>query len=78
MAPFANEPLRNVFEGGYFDIISGVKRKKKGKDGELLIFDSMRKPTAPPTRKFGSDVLEEKMRPSLRKTKHKKPVDPES
>jgi hypothetical protein len=46
--------------------------KKKGKQLERPVFDSIRKPTAPPSRKFGGHGPEEKLRPSLRKTKHKK------
>lgn len=38
----------------------------------MPVFDSIRKPTAPPSRKFGNIVPEEKLRPSLRKVKHKK------
>jgi len=55
-----------------------VTTKKKGKAPERPVFDSIRKPTAPPSRKFGGDVPEEKLRPSLRKTKHKKLPDPEA
>lgn len=46
--------------------------KKKGKRVERPVFDSIRKPTAPPSRKFGSQAPEEKLRPSMRKAKHKK------
>ena len=56
----------------------GVKRKTRVNDPERPVFDSIRKPTAPPSRKFGSEVPAEKLRPSLRKTKHKKPIDPEA
>jgi hypothetical protein len=49
-----------------------VPRKKKAKRDERPVFDSIRKPTAPPSRKFGDDALEEKRHPSLRKVKHKK------
>ena len=45
------------------------KRKKKP---ELPIFDSIRKPTAPPSRKFGDNKPEEKIHPSQRKSKYKK------
>ncbi|MBK9215722.1 MAG: hypothetical protein IPM59_08975 [Chloracidobacterium sp.] len=41
------------------------------------VFDSIRKPTAPPSRHIGSDALEEKRHPSLRKVKHKKDPSPE-
>jgi hypothetical protein len=48
--------------------MSGKKKKKP----ERPIFDSIRKPTAPPGHKIGKDKPEEKIRPSLRKIKHKK------
>ncbi|MEQ1606859.1 MAG: hypothetical protein ABL999_18505 [Pyrinomonadaceae bacterium] len=52
-----------------------MSQKKKGKQPERPVFDSIRKPTAPPSHKIGSDVPEEKLRPSLRKVKHKKPPE---
>jgi len=45
-------------------------RKKKKIDRP--IFDSIRKPTAPPSQKFGKAKPEEKANPARRKTKHKK------
>jgi len=36
------------------------------------VFDSIRKPTAPPARRFGEDVPDSVRHPSLRKEKHKK------
>lgn len=48
---------------------------KKKKKPEKPIFDSIRKPTAPPTQKIGKNKPEEKVNPSLRKTKHKKSID---
>ena len=48
---------------------------KKKKKPEQPIFDSIRKPTAPPSKKFGLDKPEEKARPSQRKSKHKKKDD---
>ena len=42
----------------------GSKKKKKP---DLPIFDSIRKPTAPPSRKIGQEKPEEKARPSQRK-----------
>lgn len=51
--------------------MSGQKKNRK----EQPIFDSIRKPTAPPSRKFGDEKPEEKARPSNRKTKHKKKED---
>jgi len=49
-----------------------MKRKKKR---ERPVFDSIRKPIAPPSKKFGENKPEEKARPSLRKIKHKKLED---
>jgi hypothetical protein len=56
-----------------------VKAKKKGskKNKERPIFDSLRKPTAPPSRLIGERKPEEKAHPSRRKIKHKKPKNPE-
>jgi hypothetical protein len=51
--------------------MSGKKKKKS----ELPIFDSIRKPTAPPSQKFGQDKPDEKALPSGRKAKHKKKDD---
>lgn len=44
---------------------------KKRKSEKRPVFDSIRKPTAPPGRKFGSEKPEERVHPSLRKAKHK-------
>jgi hypothetical protein len=46
-----------------------MKRKKKP---VRPIFDSIRKPTAPPTQKIGTQKPDEKAHPSRRKAKHKK------
>jgi hypothetical protein len=46
-------------------------KKKKSRS----LFDSIRKPVAPPTKKFGSDKPEEKAHPANRKVKHKKTED---
>jgi hypothetical protein len=48
--------------------MAGRKKKKE----ERPIFDSIRKPTAPPSQKFGKAKPEEKANPTRRKTKHKK------
>lgn len=48
---------------------------KKKKVPELPVFDSIRKPTAPPSRQFGQEKPEEKAHPSQRKVKHKKKKD---
>jgi len=55
-------------------VYKGMSGKKKKKP-ELPVFDSIRKPTAPPSKKFGQIKPEEKARPSQRKTKHKKKED---
>lgn len=47
------------------------KRKKP----ERPVFDSIRKPIAPPGQKIGENKPEEKVHPSLRKTKHKKKLE---
>jgi hypothetical protein len=52
-----------------------MKRRKKPKAEERPVFDSIRKPTAPPTQKFGGNRPEEKVHPSGRKAKHKKEAD---
>jgi hypothetical protein len=51
---------------------------RKKKKPERPVFDSLRKPTAPPTQKIGSDKPDEKIYPSRRKTKHKKKNDAEN
>lgn len=51
-----------------------MSSKKKKKPAQP-IFDSIRKPTAPPSQKFGQDKPEEKAHPSNRKSKHKKQED---
>jgi len=45
---------------------------KKKKKAERPVFDSIRKPIAPPSQKFGKAKPEEKANPARRKTKHKK------
>jgi hypothetical protein len=54
-----------------FAIIAAMPEKKR-KTGDRPVFESIRKPTAPPSRKFGEGKPEEKARPSGRKSKHKK------
>lgn len=56
-------------------IVMDNKNKKKQK---RPVYDSIRKPTAPPSVKFGKDKPDEKIHPSLRKIKHKKIEDLES
>lgn len=50
---------------------------KKSRKPKRPIFDSIRKPTAPPSRKIGTDKPEEKVNPAQRKIKHKKQEDTE-
>jgi len=52
--------------------MSESKKKRRAKS----IFGSIRKPTAPPTRKMSEDKPEERIHPSERKSKHRKKVDP--
>jgi hypothetical protein len=55
-----------------------MKRRRRNTEEERPVFDSIRKPVAPPGRKFGEEKPGEIARPSLRKVKHKKKVDPKS
>ena len=48
---------------------------KKKKTPKRPIYDSIRKPTAPPSQKFGKAKPEEKANPAQRKIKHKKKKD---
>ena len=48
---------------------------KKRKSDERPVFDSIRKPTAPPSQKFGKAKPEEKANPARRKIKHKNKED---
>ncbi len=48
-----------------------VKSRRKRKDEERPVFDSIRKPTAPPSKKMGQEKPEERLHPALRKTKHR-------
>ncbi len=50
--------------------------KRKRKAEKRPVFDSIRKPVAPPAKKFGDDKPDEIAKPSLRKAKHKKKLDP--
>jgi len=51
------------------------KKKKKARP----VFDSIRKPIAPPSQRFGKVKPEEKVNPARRKIKHKKKeaIEPE-
>lgn len=57
--------------GDLFDILDHVSGKKKKKI-ERPVFDSIRKPVAPPGQKMGKDKPDEKANPTGRKAKHKK------
>ena len=46
--------------------------KPRSKKEDRPVFDSIRKPTAPSSQKFGGDRPEERIHPTLRKVKHKK------
>lgn len=60
----------------YFCYNAGMAGKKRKKP-EMPVFDSVRKPTAPPSKKIGERRPDEKVRPSNRGAKHKKPVERE-
>lgn len=45
---------------------------KKKRPKEMPVFDSIRKPVAPPGKKFGDQKPEEKIHPAGRKSKYKK------
>jgi len=49
-----------------------VAKKRKTNPEDRPVFDSIRKPTAPPARRFGEDLPDSVRHPSLRKEKHKK------
>ena len=56
-----------------------MKRGKKKGTEPRPVFDSIRKPTAPPSQKFGvGDAPEEKIHPAQRKAKYKKPPEIDS
>jgi hypothetical protein len=46
--------------------------KKRRAKPERPVFDSIRKPTAPSSQRFGEEKPEERAHPALRKVKHKK------
>ncbi|HQX57250.1 MAG TPA: hypothetical protein PLP07_15100 [Pyrinomonadaceae bacterium] len=53
-----------------------AKREKK-KKSETAVFDSIRKPVAPPSQKLGKEKPEIKIHPAERKVKYKRPVETE-
>jgi len=54
-----------------------MKRRRKHEPAERPVFDSIRKPTAPPAKKLGQDKPEEKLHPAMRKAKHRPKLDDE-
>ena len=66
------EPNRLI----WYNLLVNTRRKKKTE--ERPVFESIRKPTAPAGQKFGGSRPEEKLLPSGRKAKHKKPPAPDT
>lgn len=56
----------------------GVAKASRKKKKEMPVFDSIRKPTAPPSRKIEERRPEEKIHPAGRKSKHKNTQRPDS
>lgn len=50
---------------------------KKRKSKEMPVFDSIRKPVAPPSQKMGKEKPEEKIHPAGRKIKYKRKPEAE-
>jgi hypothetical protein len=48
--------------------------RRNRKTEKRPVFDSIRKPTAPPGHKLGDDKPDERAHPSLRKAKYKKKI----
>lgn len=48
---------------------------KKGKKTDAGVFDSIRKPMPPASKRMGEEKPESKAHPAARKVKHKKRVD---
>jgi hypothetical protein len=46
--------------------------RRNSKKVERPVFESIRKPTAPSSQRFGGDRPEERIHPTQRKVKHKK------
>jgi hypothetical protein len=65
--------LQNL-RGYFYDKNEAMSKKKKKKD-ERPVFDSIRKPVAPPSKKMGEAKPSEKVYPAKRKIKHKGKVD---
>ncbi len=54
-----------------------VKSRRKIRSDDRPVFDSIRKPTAPPSKKMGQEKPEERLHPALRKVKHKTKLESE-
>jgi hypothetical protein len=52
------------------------RRKRARKATGQIVFDSIRKPVAPPGHPLSHAKPEEKARPAQRKAKHKRPPNP--
>lgn len=48
---------------------------KKRKETDAGVFDSIRKPMPPPSKRMGEEKPEPKVHPAQRKRKHKKQID---
>ncbi|MBK6748537.1 MAG: hypothetical protein KA956_02120 [Pyrinomonadaceae bacterium] len=48
-----------------------MARRRKTEKNVRPVFDSIRKPTAPPTKKISPEKPEDKQHPAMRKAKHK-------
>ena len=67
-------------EGPQFDAFSlwyngNMATGSRKKTIKRPVFDFIRKPTAPASHSIGQDKPEEKVHPSRRKVKHKRPVE---
>ena len=71
-----SQHVNALFAVGLSAILNAVMNRKRRKKDERPVFDSIRKPTAPPSRKIGQEKPNEKARPSLRKTKYKRKIEP--
>jgi hypothetical protein len=54
-----------------------MPRRPKKKKSDTALFDSIRKPVAPPAQKLGKEKPEARIHPAERKVKHKRPVETE-
>lgn len=68
------DPVRDEFSID-FAILVAMAKSRTPKPSKRPVFDSIRKPTAPPSVKLGRDKPEEVVHPALRKTKHKNNSD---